>query len=197
MYLKRITLLAATILVLVTASACAGWLIPESRNPHINANINPAVNTSLNPNINTTLNPKLNSDLNPAVNKTLNPQYNASLNPDLNTAINPKLNTNLNPKINSRLNPKLNSAVNPKFSPDNVLFRFDKNLQSTMYIVTANPDFILFYDSHDELALFGVKNSSGGYAVFNPANHWVEYMVKDSVGFLIFSVNGDWIGIVR
>jgi len=189
MYTKKVAILVVSILILIGNLAYASWVIPADRNPNINTSINPNINTTLNPNVNTNLNPKLNPSLNPDINKSLNP----GLNPKLNLNLNP----DLNPEINTSLNPKLNSAINPKSHSDNVLFRFDRNLQPSMYIVTANPNFLLFYNAKDELVLFGVKNSSNGYTVFDLSNRWVEYMINDSVGFLIFSLTGDWIGIVR
>jgi hypothetical protein len=197
MYTKKVAILVVSILLLIGSLAYASWVIPADKNPSINTSINPNVNTTLNPNINTNLNPKLNPSLNPDINKSLNPLLNSNLNPNLNPKLNLKLNPDVNPKINTSLNPKLNSAINPKSHPDNVLFRFDKNLKSSMYIVTVNTDFLLFYNAKDELVLFGVKNSSNGFTVFDLSNRWVEYLINDSVGFLIFSLTGDWIGIVR
>jgi hypothetical protein len=197
MYSKKAAVLAIFIVMLISNLAYANLSIPADRNPSKNPNINPSVNTTLNPNVNTELNPKLNPSLNPEINKSLNPAFNADLNPKININADPRLNPHLNPAINKSLDPKFNKSINPNFNPGNVLLRFDTSLQLSMYIVTANPDHLLFYTTANELVLFAVKNSSNGYTVFDLSDRWVEYMINDSVGFLIFSAAGDWIGIVR
>ena len=96
----------------------------------------------------------------------------------------------MNPRINSTLNPRINSSYGGPFT-------YDLDLRQTSIIVRASDNVLLRFSSNLDFEGICALDQSGGYAVFDLQNDWIEHWVDDGQGgFVRFALDGEWIGFV-
>ena len=119
------------------------------------------------------------------------------INPKYNYTINPRYNYRINPLYNNFLDPKSNYSIDPQRNINyNAPFLYDLKLTSRAFLVRANEDVLLVFDSRGEFANFAVR-SSHGFVVFDTNNEWKEHWVAvGNAGWLRFDGSSNWIGLV-
>lgn len=85
--------------------------------------------------------------------------------------------------------------MNPSF---NGLYIFDLDGNVEYFIINANSNVILIFDTNNSFLSFGVSRANG-YSIFNSNDSQSEcYLASDGQnGYNQFDLNGNWIGFVK
>ncbi|AFL73267.1 hypothetical protein [Thiocystis violascens] len=179
-----------------SVSSRSGFI--ATKDPRKNPTLDPNRNMTIDPRRNMTIDPRRNMTIDPNRNMTIDPRRNMTIDPRRNMTIDPNRNMTIDPRRNMTIDPNRNMTIDPRRNryyggP----YLYDVNLNQEGFVVRANEEISLIFDSSARFTSYLVSNGKEGKNIFDVSGKWIGFVIpaKDDV-LLKFDTSGQWMGII-